>query len=178
MLTVSQPNGEGSISVFTPALLFEKLWSPLVHYAMNITGNEKEAEDIVSDVFVKLLNTQKTFPRFEDAKAYLYIMVRNRCFDHLKRAKRTQEAYAGLSYLHAQSAEILALHKTEMIDQHLQQAIGTLSDNERSFLQLCLDKSLSTEEISQITGLTVNTIYNKKCVLLQRLRDELKKHKK
>ncbi len=90
MLTVSQPNGEGSISVFTPALLFEKLWSPLVHYAMNITGNEKEAEDIVSDVFVKLLNSEN-ISQVRDAKAYLYIMVRNCCFDHLKTAKRTQK---------------------------------------------------------------------------------------
>jgi RNA polymerase sigma factor (sigma-70 family) len=178
MLTVSQPNGEGSISVFTPALLFEKLWSPLVHYAMNITGNEKDAEDIVSEVFVKLVNSQKTFPRFEDAKPYLYIMVRNLCYDYLALAKRTKKSNADLSYLHAQSADILALHKTEITDQHLRQAMATLSDSERSFLKLCLDKSLSAEEISQRTGLTVNTIYNKKCVLLQRLRNELKKHKK
>ncbi|WP_127126405.1 RNA polymerase sigma factor [Pseudoflavitalea rhizosphaerae] len=179
MITVSQSNGDEPISSCTPKRLYEALWGFLVDYAIRFTLNEEDAEDIVSTVFVKLLNTKRTFPTFLDAKAYLCVSVRNACFDYLAKAKKDKKRSAQFSYFESNLVddELLALHKTSISDQHLQKVMSTLSAENRFFLDCCLDKSLSMAEVAAKTGHTVKGAYNKKSLLLKDLRNELTKYR-
>ena len=53
------------------------------------------AEDVVQDVFVMLF--EKGFPVEEDEelKAFLYVVVRNRCLDHIKHLKIVEKYQQG-----------------------------------------------------------------------------------
>lgn len=179
MIIVSQPNGDKPVSSCSPQLLYEMLWGFLVDFAIKFTADEEDAQDIVSAVFVKLLNTKRTFPTFADGKAYLYVSVRNGCYDYLEKAQRDKKHTAQFSYLASNTTddELLALHKAAIADQFLQMAMSILSEKDRFFLDCCLDKSLSMAEVAAKTGYTVKGAYNKKSLLLQYLRNKLSKYK-
>lgn len=61
--------------------------------AYNLTGEVHEAEDIIHDVFEKLLQGSASTPA--DAKAYLARMVVNRALDRLEQRKREGATYIG-----------------------------------------------------------------------------------
>lgn len=73
---------------------FEELvtehYNTLLRIAVQHTGNRAEAEDIVQETFLRVLETGKRFSDHEHAKAFLIRSAVNRCFDYLKSARRTR----------------------------------------------------------------------------------------
>ena len=68
--------------------LFDTYSDDLYRFAVSYVGSKQDAEDIVQDVFVKLL--EKHIPlRRENEKSYLMTMTANRCKNHLKSCART-----------------------------------------------------------------------------------------
>lgn len=66
--------------------LFDAYSNDLYRFALSYIGIKQEAEDIVQNVFLKLLS--KNVPiRSEYEKAYLYKMTANMCRDYLKSRK-------------------------------------------------------------------------------------------
>ncbi|MBP5654186.1 MAG: RNA polymerase sigma factor [Clostridiales bacterium] len=67
--------------------LFDTYSDDLYRFAVSYVGSKQDAEDIVQDVFVKLL--EKHIPlRRENEKSYLMTMTANRCKNHLKSKAR------------------------------------------------------------------------------------------
>lgn len=68
--------------------LFDTYSDDLYRFAVSYVGSKQDAEDIVQDVFVKLL--EKHIPlRRDKEKSYLMTMTANRCRNHLKSYART-----------------------------------------------------------------------------------------
>ena len=67
---------------------FQKYGGLLCNYAYSYLNNREEAEDVVQEVFLQLLETEKVFP-FNDIaiKSYLLKSVRNSCLNILKKKK-------------------------------------------------------------------------------------------
>ena len=63
-------------------------YNTLLRLAIQHTGNRAEAEDIVQDIFLKLLESGKAFRDDGHAKAFLVRSAVNRCFDYLQSARR------------------------------------------------------------------------------------------
>jgi RNA polymerase sigma-70 factor (ECF subfamily) len=76
------------------AISFEELmtthYNTILRIAVQHTGNLAEAEDIVQDTFLKLLESGRQFRDHDHAKAFLIRSAVNRCFDYLKSARRTR----------------------------------------------------------------------------------------
>ena len=66
--------------------LFSIYADDLYRFALSYTGSKCEAEDIVQDVFVKLIS-KPLIIRPEQEKAYLLRMTANLCKDYLKSPK-------------------------------------------------------------------------------------------
>lgn len=62
--------------------LFARHYRPLCLYALHYVGADDAAEDIVQECFVSLWQHAPRNPR-----SFLYTAVRNRCIDHLRRAR-------------------------------------------------------------------------------------------
>ena len=73
---------------------FEELmlrhYNTLLRIAIQHTNHCSEAEDIVQDTFLKLMESGRTFEDDEQAKAFLIRSAINRCKDYLKSAHRTR----------------------------------------------------------------------------------------
>lgn len=65
-------------------------YDTLLRIAIQHTGNRPEAEDIVQDTFLRLLESGKKFNSMEHARAFLIRVTVNRCCDYLKSARHTR----------------------------------------------------------------------------------------
>ena len=70
--------------------LFTANYDTLLRIAVQHTGNRPEAEDIVQETFLKLLESGKRFDDPEYAKAFLIRAAINRCYDYLRSARHTR----------------------------------------------------------------------------------------
>jgi len=81
MLRQSDPSSDLLSKVFSIH------YGSLVHFANKLVNNLEEAKDIVSDTFINAFG-RKSLETEWQVKAYLYVSVRNGCFDYLKIQKR------------------------------------------------------------------------------------------
>ena len=67
--------------------LFMDYYPSLLSFARYYVENEAIAEDLVQDVFVKMWELREQWEKVENFSAYVYQMVRFRCFNYLRGEK-------------------------------------------------------------------------------------------
>jgi RNA polymerase sigma factor (sigma-70 family) len=67
------------------ATLFERHHARLYRYALRMTGNRAAAEDLVQDVFMKMLKYKATFKDDSEFVPWMFGIGRNACLAHLRR---------------------------------------------------------------------------------------------
>lgn len=68
--------------------LFDLYSNDLYKFAVSYLGSKHDAEDIVQEVFSKLLDKHMSFVN-KNERAYLMTMTANRCKDHLRSSARS-----------------------------------------------------------------------------------------
>ena len=68
------------------AALFERHHARVYRYCLRMTGNRSTAEDLVQDVFMKMLKYKTTFKDDSDLVPWMFGIARNSCLRHLRRA--------------------------------------------------------------------------------------------
>lgn len=69
--------------------LFDAYSNDLYRFALSYLGSIQDAEDVVQDVFLKLLDKHMFFEK-KNEKAYLMTMTANRCKDQLRSSSRNE----------------------------------------------------------------------------------------
>lgn len=150
-------------------------------------GDYEEASDCAQETFVKVYRSLKDF-RFEASFAtWLYTIAANTCRNRLKSLEfRTRKQMVRIDPTEtaddprtgveladpAPSAlDRLARHEQEIA---VQQAIATLTEDQRTVVILRDIEGLSYEEIATITGYTLGTVKSKLARARQRLCEKLK----
>lgn len=65
--------------------LFKHYYTALLRFAIAITKEKEPAEEIVGDQFVNIWNKRASITNISNLKLYLYIAVRNRCLNFIRR---------------------------------------------------------------------------------------------
>lgn len=68
--------------------LFRRYHAKLVSFATCFLPNYEEAEDMVSDVFIRLLQKRAQLKEIDNFEGYLFYSVKNQCLNQLKKNKR------------------------------------------------------------------------------------------
>jgi RNA polymerase sigma-70 factor, ECF subfamily len=76
---------QGDINAFN--LLFKNHYKSLCISALLLVKDEKIAEDVVQDVFLKIWNKRGELELVANFSSYLYISVKNACLDQLRKIK-------------------------------------------------------------------------------------------
>ena len=165
---------------------FRDNYQALCFYASGILKDDVASEDVVQEVFVRLLNMNKDFDSYNHLKHYLYVAVHNLCIDRSKASLR----YVSLDGTSAVSqSDNNQQQEHNRIDAEIQQdnveigiiraecirmiaaAIEELSEGQRTVFKLAYMEDKSNEEIAAIMGISVNTVKVHK----QRAKDNLRK---
>jgi RNA polymerase sigma-70 factor (family 1) len=148
------PEFEKVFHLFNPALCF---------FARRFVSDAAIAQDIVTDVFVKLWQKQGDFKTVYAIKAFLYISTRNACLNHNQQAQyqaRIRET------IRQQSNEIdtdgmnEAIH-TEVLRQ-VYTILNDLPEKCKEVMLLSYTKGLDCHEIARRMRLSVHTVRNQK----------------
>lgn len=137
---------------------FRCYYKPLCLYAMHYLHDMYLVEDVVQDCFVELwerMNDEKTV---SSVKAYLYMMVRNRCLDTLKKGNRidcnvSPSDLAGV--IQDEEAE-----ERSLIEARLWTAIDSLPEKCREVFLLSKRDGLKYKEIADKLNISTKTAEN------------------
>lgn len=159
------------------AYFFDKYSKSLIFFASRLVRDDAEADDIVTDCFVKVWEKRATFETEEHIKAFLYLSCRNACLDHLKHLKvRSNVQVDYLNSLEKEEDTILyQIITTEVLDI-LYREIELLPENYRSVFKLIYFEHLKTDEIAAQMDISVQTVRNYKARAVELLKKSMLKN--
>lgn len=151
--------------------LFELYYAPLSQFSYSITRSREIAEEIVSDVFLKIWMKRKSLLKIHNKHLYLYICTKNHSINRLIKEKRT-EAYSFEECL----VEIRSVYfdpeqlmvTAEML-RRIQQAIQQLPPKCQLIFKLIKEDELHYKEVAELLGLSVKTVENQMTIALRKL---------
>ena len=127
--------------------------------------NVADAEDVVQDVFIRLLrHRKKSFTDREHLKAWLLRVTVNRCRDYRR------------FVLHRKETLLQEVPESEAPQaNHLYEEIAELSKDDRTIVYLHYYEGYSIKEIAKIMGKNSNTVSSKLTRARKKLRTMLEK---
>lgn len=149
-------------------------------------SNKQDAEDILQDVFFQLINTVgNAVNPIEQAAAWLYRVTRNTIINKAKKKKEDEFPVSGYDEegnILKDFSEILfngdnPTPETEylrsLVWQELDVALSELPDEQREIFELTEIEGLPVKEVSEATGVSVNTLLSRKHYAIKFLRKRL-----
>lgn len=167
----------GDITAFEQ--LFSQYYIFLCVIAEHIVRNQSDAEEIVSDVFVKLWNLRQSLDITTSLKGYLIKAVHNTSLNYIEQNKFINNKSDSLTF---SEYKLLAwesdyplgqLYEKDIIGI-MEKAIASLPDGCREVFLLSRKESMKYSDIACKLGVSVNTVKTQMKIALSRLRDELK----
>lgn len=134
---------------------------------------EQQAKDIVQDVFVKFWNDREKLDIRTSIRSYLFVSVRNRCLDVLRKKNRSlqlKEISEGQDVAD-ESFETYILSELESL---FNQSLDKLPERCREVFELSRLQGLKNREIAEKLSLSEKTVENQMTKALRVLREELK----
>lgn len=153
--------------------VFDLLHDRLCFFAYELMGDQTGVEDIVQEAFVKLWQKRSDFDNLRSVKSFLYVVVKNQCFNILKHEKLVKRKGAVLSAERWDEIEQEAVIESEVLE-NLFRAIKALPEGCRSVLQLGYFRKMKNQEIAEYLEISINTVKTQKKRALQLLRGFLK----
>lgn len=156
--------------------LFRMFHPALCFFARRLAINllPGEAEEIVSDSFLKLWQRRSNFLSLSSVKAFLYIATRNACLNNLN--KETVRHRQHEQYLfNADGIEDTVIEEiiyTEVL-REVSQAIESLPDQCRRIIKMAYEDGLTPKEIAAELDITVSTVNNQKSRGVRLLRQRI-----
>ncbi|MEO7047548.1 MAG: RNA polymerase sigma-70 factor [Ferruginibacter sp.] len=154
--------------------IYDLNYRPLCYFADQLINNTAEAEDIAVESFLKLLKKRADFKNYAEIKSFLFTVVRNACFDFLRKAKVVDRSKMELTYL-APAAE--SFGEEEMITAKVLQAIyeeiEQLPGQCKIIFKAIYIDNKSTGTIAEEMSLSSQTVLNQKSKALHILREKL-----
>ena len=150
----------------------EQYESPLIRYALRLTGNLDRARDVVQDTFLKLCRQQPD--SFDGNLAgWLFKVCRNGAFD-LQRKERRMTTAAELTeqpstMQESPEASVIARDSASKVFRML----DLLPDNQQEVVRLKFQNEMTYQEIADVTGLSVTNVGFLLHTALKRLRELL-----
>lgn len=149
--------------------LFQYNYRPLCLYALHYLGNADSAEDVVQESFAALWEKLQEGVAISNRKAYLYMMVRNRCLDQLRRKGIPTESlkpYDTYGIIEDDDAQ-----ERSQTEARLWTAIDSLPEKCRQIFLMSKRDGLKYMEIADELGISENTVRNQISKALKILKD-------
>ena len=143
----------------------------------------EDAENITQDVFLSLWEQRGDLKIHISTATYLFILIKNRCIDHLRRKKHAETGKKQMQedFTHEQQMKLYsleALNHTLMSDSDLEQiitrAIDSLPPKCREIFVLHKIEGKKYREIAEKMDISVSTVENQMGIALRKLREQLK----
>jgi RNA polymerase sigma factor (sigma-70 family) len=141
-------------------LLYDRYNRMLFRFLFNMTRQKELSEDMVQNIFLRMLKYPDNFMGFGEFKTWMYHIARNAVYDHFRKVKRTP-AYSDLTNFEERIESGQYADSDLEKEQELKilgKAMEKLSDENRELLILCRFQELKYHEIAKIMNSTEGAI--------------------
>ena len=142
------------------ALLFHRHHHPLYGFLFHMTRQKEASEDMLQNVFYRMLRSRHTFTGEGDFKTWMYYIARNVIKDHVKKSSRDPGFYDMSELAEKIGADVRTDEQVErkLEIKALQRALGCLNPDSREVLILSRFQELRHEEIARVLDISVGAV--------------------
>lgn len=151
--------------------LFVLLHQPLRQFAYSILKSGEEAEELVSDLFLRIWQKRVELTEIESPLLYFYATAKNLAINRLTKQKRQAalEAKGWLVQLNHTSYDPEQLMMTEEMVNQIRKTIHDLPDRCKLIYKLVKEDGLKQKEAADLLQISVKTIEAQLAIALRRI---------
>ena len=139
-------------------LLFEQYHKHLYNFFLRQTRNPQESEDLVQDVFFRMLNYRHTYRAEGKFTTWMFSIAHNAKIDFYRKKKRRGDEVEEIETLVDGNRNPEEALEKESEASIIKKALSKLSDDKREVLLLSRFQDMRYEEIAKIMGCKIGTI--------------------
>ena len=165
LASIHIPELQRRIALFNDQVAYKELfvhfYKPLLQFASSYVHSTETAEEIISDVFIKVWKKRATLTRIHNLKLYLFISTKNRALNVLRSQKHpllpAEQYRVQLQSIYFDPEKLLLT--AEMMSL-VQKAIHDLPPRCQLIFKLVKEDGLKYREVAELLQLSVKTIEN------------------
>lgn len=156
--------------------LMKQYGQALYWHIRRIVVAHDDAEDVMQETCIKVLNSISSFKGDAPLSMWIYRIATNEALQHLRRQTHLFQSIDSLSDSLMSKLQAECTVAGTEVETLFQQALLTLPTQQRIAFNLRYYDELSYEEISRITGKSVNTLKTNYHYATQKVRSYIKEH--
>ncbi len=169
------------------AMLVRKHKTPVFNFILRLVRAAPAAEDLVQDVFVKIVQSASDFKHESKFTTWMYAIARNICIDHLR--KMSFRNHSSLDQVQGEGQDGPTLldktpdvHPSAAVERsvigqelglRISKCVESLPQEQREVFLLREVANLPFKEIAVVTGVPENTVKSRMRYALERLQENL-----
>ena len=154
--------------------VFTQLHTRLCYFATSLLAVDWSAEDVVQEAFVKLWERKADFSNIRSIKSFLYITVRNQCFNINKHQKVVEKHQR---FIHTEEIQQPGYDKQSLIEAEvldkIHQALQQLPQGCRTVMHFSYFEGMRNKDIAARLKVSINTVKTQKKRALHLLRTSI-----
>lgn len=155
--------------------LYDRYFNKLIWFARSFVSDVQKAEDLVQDVFLKVIERPELFNKNKRFSTWIYTVISNRCKQFLRdeknRLRILEENVLPFKPVFSESGGGADLTHLKL---KIQLALEGLSEKERAIYNLRFEQELSIKDIALVLELPEGSIKSGIYYLLKKLATHLK----
>ena len=158
--------------------IYDKYFHELYLYLHSVTEDSQEIEDILQDVFLKLLQGGLDISSISNIRGYIYFCARNALYNRLRdKANRKRIISEVFTEISMQSDEP-DVTDTEALIKCANDAVERLPENCGEIFRMVKMEHKSYRQTAEAKGLSIKTIESQMGIALRKIREYVKKNLK
>ncbi|ULB35088.1 MULTISPECIES: RNA polymerase sigma-70 factor [Proteiniphilum] len=158
-------------------------YARMKRFAQQYLIHEEDAENIVHDIFSELWEKKMEFSSFVNFNGYLFMMLKNRSIDFLRRKTLEQHAITEMQdeYTHSLKLRLASLEELDNrllsdnnIDTIIQKAIDALPEKCREIFVMSKIEGKKQKTIAEELNISIHTVESQMGIAFKKLREALK----
>ncbi len=189
MATIQTPDGilvksyiDGNENALS--ILIHRHQSKIYGFIYSKLSDRDVADDVFQDTFIKVIKTLKTKLYNEEGKFLPWVMriAHNLIIDHYRKNNkmpmlRETEEFSIFSLISDKTMNIEQTLIAFQVENDVQKILEELPNDQKEVVMMRIYQDLSFKEISDITGVSINTALGRMRYALQNLRKVIEKNK-
>lgn len=140
------------------AILFERHHIMLYNFFLRLTGNRSASEDLVQDVFFRILKYRQTYRSQSRFTVWMFQIARNVHVDFLRKQKQEVALEDQFEEAASPEAQPIDMMTAEIDIDLLRNALDRLSLKKREILLLSRFENMKYKDIASLLGCNIGTI--------------------
>ncbi len=151
--------------------LYIILYPPLFSFVSNFIKSRESAEEIISDVFIKIWEKRSELETIKNVRVYCFVIAKNLSLNYIAKQKRNStvnlEEFAG--YIQSEYIDPEQLMITDEMFQRIQKTINDLPARCKMAFVLVKENGFKYKEVAEIMHVSVKTVENQLAIAIKKI---------